>query len=177
MNAMARPGQVERLPVIEGEVGLVLPTSMTVLLSLCDHLTTVFLAPSLTSPEVVKALRFHTGSSVNEIPKHADFAVIPISEAHLGLDQWQTGTHEYPDRSTTLIVQASSFADGPLQSFEGPGIQSACPVQISGINSGFWAKRAEINAGYALGLDLLFAKTDEIIGCPRSTRVTQVGGR
>ena len=112
MNAMVRPGQVAVLPLLEYGVGLALPTSMTVLLSLCDHLTTIYLAPSLTCPALVKALRFHTGTRISDDSTVADFALVQASGAHIGLQQWKCGTHEYPDRSTTLIVQTPSLADG-----------------------------------------------------------------
>ena len=172
LDAMARPGKICTLPILIDECEPAFATSLTILLALGDHLTSIYLAEEFRRAEIEKQLRFHTGSQLMQEQGRADFAVLNASGADIGLDLWKRGDPEYPDQSATLIIQSTSLSQGDPVQFSGPGVQSEISVRIANIMPSFWKARAEVNAIAPLGLDLLFVSPHAILGCPRSTRIT-----
>jgi len=113
MEAMARPGQV--MPVSD-EVGR--PPSMKVgvaaiALTLLDQDTPLWLDPAfMRVPEVGAWLKFHTGAPVVMRPEFASFALVAAPAMLPDLASFALGTPEYPDRSTTLVLQVPSLSEG-----------------------------------------------------------------
>jgi len=175
MDTMARPGKVSTLPRLIEPSEPAYATSLTVLLSLGDHLTSIYLAEEFRKAEIEKALRFHTGSQLVHEQAPADFAVLNALHAEHALELWKRGTPEYPDQSASLIIQTTSLTQGEAVEFSGPGIETKTTVHIANITPTFWQARAEANAVIPLGIDLIFVTPHDILCCPRSTRVT-VGG-
>lgn len=175
LDALARPGKVSQLPRLIGSSVPAFATSLTVLLSLGDHLTSIYLDHEFRVTAVEKLLRFHTGSQLVQERERTDFAVLNAARAEIGLERWKRGDPEYPDQSATLIIQTTSLNQGAPVQFAGPGIQSSTTVRIANVRPSFWEARAAVNAIAPLGIDLIFVTPSEILGCPRSTRVT-VGG-
>jgi alpha-D-ribose 1-methylphosphonate 5-triphosphate synthase subunit PhnH len=175
LDAMARPGKVLALPPLIEPLAPAHATSLTVLLTLADHLTNIHLDDALNLPAIEKALRFHTGAQLVRQQADADFAILDAGRAEDALLLWKRGTPEYPDQSATLIIQTPSLLRGEEVQFSGPGIQAATTVRIENIAPSFWKARAEANSVTPLGLDLLFVTQDAILGCPRSTRVSAGG--
>ena len=52
----------------------------------------------------------------------SSFALIGDPQKLPALDRFAFGSNEYPDRSTTLILQVESLSDGPEVELRGPGI-------------------------------------------------------
>ncbi len=176
LDAMARPGKISQLPLVIDDSEPAFATSMTALLSLGDHLTSIYLAVEFRRPEIERLLRFHTGSQLVQDRSLCDFAVLTATEAESGLELWKRGNPEYPDQSATIIIQTTSLTQGHAVEFSGPGIQSTATVRIANITPSFWKARAEVNAVTPLGIDMIFVSPREILGCPRSTHVVHVGG-
>src|SRR6266403_625719 len=100
MDAMARRGSVHRVAA----------TALT----LFDHDTPVWLDPLLSeTADVTKWLKFHTGAPVTANSSTCSFAIIGDPRALPALDRFAFGSNEYPDRSTTLILQVESLTQGP----------------------------------------------------------------
>lgn len=165
MEAFARPGRIGTL------AGALPPAPLSVaagvlLLTLADPTTPVHLAPSHDTEDLRGWLTFHAGAPLVG-PGEAVFAVGTWA-ALTPVTRFAIGTPEYPDRSTTLIVEmAALVAEGPRLS--GPGIRDAAHLSLPEI-AAFHANHAL----YPLGFDVFLTCGDRIAGLPRSTRVEEV---
>ena len=74
------------------------------------------------TPDVAKWLKFHTSAPVVADSSIASFALVGDPQSLPALDRFAFGSNEYPDRSTTLILQVESLTDGPVVELQGPGI-------------------------------------------------------
>lgn len=162
MEAMARPGTIQSVAGANPPAPLS-PASGAVLLTLCDIDTPVYLAGATDCEAVRKWLAFHTGAPVVD-PSHALFAL--GSWAALGpLSVYPIGTAEYPDRSTTLIVECPDLlADGAR--LKGPGIKDCAALSLPETQA-FQANRAL----FPLGLDFIFTSDSRLAALSRTTEV------
>jgi len=103
---MARPGSVQRIATTAGTPAAMMRGSAAIALTLFDHDTPIWLDSAMsTTPDVTKWLKFHTSAPVIADSSIASFALIG-DPAHLPpLDRFAFGSNEYPDRSTTLVLQ------------------------------------------------------------------------
>lgn len=163
MNAMARPGRIECLEGATPPAPLNIAAG-TLLLTLADPDTPVHLAGDIDRAEVRDWLAFHTGAPI-EAPAQATFAV-GTWDALLPLDAYAIGTPEYPDRSTTLIVEVDTLSSTG-STLAGPGIKTTASLSLPDPDA-----IAANNARFPLGLDFFFTCANQIAGLPRTTRIT-----
>ena len=163
MNAMARPGRIECLEGATPPAPLNIATG-TLLLTLADPDTPVHLAGDTDRAEVRDWLGFHTGATAVG-PGKATFAV-GAWDALMPLDAYAIGTPEYPDKSATLIVDVDTLSDAG-STLSGPGIQTTATLSLPDPNA-----IAANNARFPLGLDFFFTCGTQIVGLPRSTRIS-----
>ena len=162
LTLMARPGTIGHLDAARPPAPISAAAG-TLLLTLCDPETPVYLAPGYNTAETRDWIAFHCGAPLVG-PDRAQFAVGQW-EALLPLDAYATGTPEYPDRSATLIVETDRLAaEGAL--LRGPGIARTARLSLPEI-AAFRANRAL----FPLGFDTLFTCGDRLAGLPRSTIV------
>jgi alpha-D-ribose 1-methylphosphonate 5-triphosphate synthase subunit PhnH len=173
MDALATPGVIQ--PAGRGLPDTPLPAAAAALvLALCDYETPLFLGPSIEAlPGAAAYLRFHSDAMLVAEPAMAAFAVIDLIRDGLDLSAFAQGTLEYPDRSTTVIAFAPGLTDGPPLTFTGPGIATTATLQIAGLPADFAQQWNANRAAFPLGVDILFATSDAIIGLPRSTRLAK----
>src|SRR5918993_4312652 len=101
MDAMARPGSVQRLAATSGAPAGMMRGTAAIALTLFDHDTPVWLDPALCeTSDVGKWLKFHTGAPVIADSSICSFAVVGDARTLPALDRFAFGTPEYPDRST-----------------------------------------------------------------------------
>jgi alpha-D-ribose 1-methylphosphonate 5-triphosphate synthase subunit PhnH len=162
LNALARPGRIVRTSGAEAPAP-VSPAAATLLLTLCDAETPLCLAGGHDTQTVRDWIAFHIGAPLVG-PGQAMFALGTWS-ALAPLDAFPVGTPEYPDRSTTLIVETDALSATGAR-LTGPGIEIEARLNLPDIA----ALRAN-HARYPLGLDLFFTAGDRIAGLPRSTKV------
>ena len=171
LDAMARPGRIVTPPLPVGTLpaaGLG-PATAAVALTLCDFETPVWLDPALSA--AAPWLRFHCGAPVIEDPGKAAFAFAQGPEALPALDRFDLGSEEYPDRSTTLILEVAGLeAEGGLR-LTGPGIEDESRLAVAGLAAGWWQARAALGILFPLGLDLILVAGDRLAALPRTTRV------
>ena len=106
MDAMARPGSVQRIEAAAGTPAAMMRGTAAIALTLFDHDTPLWLDASMSqTPDVAKWLKFHTGAPVIADSSICSFALIGDAGALPDLDRFSFGSNEYPDRSTTLILQ------------------------------------------------------------------------
>lgn len=172
LDAMSRPGKIiaceaqSRPPKpLNGLCGGILAT-------LADADTPVFLSlPMKDTDPAANWLRFHTGAPVIRDPALAAFAVVTDMKFVPPFTQFPQGTSEYPDRSTTLILQVESLTEGDEVLLSGPGIKGEQSFAPKGLPMGFWQQVKMNNAQYPRGLDLLFVSADAIAALPCSTKI------
>ena len=171
LKAMSEPGTLLQLDYMEqAPNGLDLST-WQLTLSLLDPDTRVWLSPSLRANDAVTSnLRFHCQCPLVNKPAEADFAIALHSELPL-LTELNWGTAEYPDRSTTLMVQVASLSDAPDWILSGPGIELTRTLQIGGLSEPFRSDLIHSRQSFPLGIDTFWCCGTQLAALPRTTRI------
>jgi alpha-D-ribose 1-methylphosphonate 5-triphosphate synthase subunit PhnH len=162
MSAMARPGQI-------GEItGATPPTPLsiaagTLILTLCDPGTTLYLAGAYDCAAVRDWVTFHTGAPISA-PQDCAFAVGAWANL-LPLTVYPRGTPDYPDRSATLIVEMSDLLPSGA-CLRGPGIKEEVMLSLPDLAP--FQDNARL---YPQGLDFFLTAGAQLAALPRSTRV------
>ncbi len=175
MEALANPGRMRRAG--QHLTDAPLPAAAAALaLALCDYETPLFLASSVSATTGVgDYLRFHTDAMLVANPATAAFALIDLSHDDLNLASFAQGSPEYPDRSTTVIVIVNTLTDGPAMVLSGPGIARTTELRVAGLPGDFEEQWRANRASFPLGIDIIFATSDAIVGLPRSTCIVEDG--
>ena len=173
MDALANPGTGQDLVTPEG-ANVHLPVELgSVLLTLTDHDTPIWLSESLRSQPVKAFIGFHTGAPVVDQPVRAAFAFARGANELPPLESFNLGTQEYPDRSTTIVLAVEALSGGEPMIIRGPGIKDHAhisPVGLPGDFVGQWAANREL---FPRGIDLLLVADGQVMGLPRSTRIAK----
>ena len=177
MDAMARPGNVQRISAVAGSPAAMMRGTAAIALTLFDHDTPIWLDSGMSATsEVAKWLKFHTSAPVVADSSICSFALIGDPENLPALDRFAFGSNEYPDRSTTLILQVDSLKHGPAFELQGPGIDGVAVLQTM-IQPRDLFERLAINAAlFPRGIDVVLVHDDAIVAIPRTTRLTARGG-
>lgn len=171
LEALSRPGRISRMPVYLAAPDGLAAASAGICLCLLDRDTTLWLDAPLRTPAIESFLRFHTGCTIAEDPKSAGFAVLATVPDMVGIAAFNAGDAEYPDRSTTIIVQAPGLRDDTGVRLTGPGIEREHRLDVTGAAPAFWDAVVINNALFPLGVDFLFVAGDRLAGLPRSILV------
>ena len=176
MDAMARPGSVQRIGSVAGAPGAMMRGTAAIAPTLFDHDTPIWLDSLLSAtPDVARWLKFHTSAPVVTDSSIAGFALVGDPENLPGLDRFAFGSNEYPDRSTMLILQVESLTDGSMVELQGPGIDGAATLRAS-IRPRDLFERLAINAAlFPRGIDVVLVHDDSIVAIPRTTRLVRRG--
>ncbi len=172
MRALSAPGTI----LTCGEA-LAPPASLSraaaaTLLTLADFETPLWIAPSF-PPAVSDYLAFHSGAPCAAAPDKAAFALVDLAVDGLDLARFALGTAEYPDRSTTIVAQASTLEAGPRLRLNGPGIKGEATLAVSPLPNEFVGQWAANRAGFPLGVDLIFVADARLVALPRSTTIAK----
>lgn len=163
LDVMARPGKIVEIS------GAIPPAPMSVaagslMLTLCDPETPVWLAPSLHSDAITDWQRFHSGAPLLSSRAKAMFAFGGWDEL-MPITDFAIGTAQYPDRSATLIVEVEAL-DTNGATLRGPGIKDHAKLSLPDI------KPIQNNAQlFPLGLDFFFTSGSRIAALPRTTKL------
>ncbi|MFI5011172.1 MAG: phosphonate C-P lyase system protein PhnH [Hyphomicrobiales bacterium] len=172
MDAMANPGRIEKLAVSADAPARLAPAIAAAALTLIDQDTPVWLdAPFAADREIAAYLGFHTGCRFVDDPSLAGFALVGDPEGCPDLARFAPGTLEYPDRSTTLLVQVETLGSKGAMRLEGPGIAGSRTFGVAPLPATFGDQLRANRQRFPQGVDLLFCCGDRLAGLPRSTRV------
>lgn len=172
MDAMARPGSLQSLPVLSHPPAPLSATAGAVALALCDNDTPLWLDPALQISAAVKSwLGFHTGAPLANTPADAHFALIASPAEMMALDGFSQGTQDYPDRSTTLILQVSDLVSGAALRLEGPGIETSATIAPAQMPRHFVEQWKQNIKRFPRGVDIILAAPDGVACLPRTTRI------
>ncbi|MGX7741603.1 phosphonate C-P lyase system protein PhnH [Rhodopseudomonas parapalustris] len=174
MEAMARPGRIQRISVEAGTPAPLMHASAALALTLFDHDTPIWLDDAIAADgTVAQWLKFHTGAPLTDDPSTAAFALIGDGNALPPIDRFALGSAEYPDRSTTLIIQVPTLGAGASFRLRGPGIDGETLLQAT-LSPADLFDRLGINAAlFPRGLDVVLVSGDQVVAIPRTTRLSQ----
>jgi len=177
MDAMARPGTVRRVTAGVGTPSSLMRGTAAVALTLFDHDTPIWLDRRMAAmPDIARWLKFHSGAPVIADCSVCSFALVGDGNELPALDRFSLGSNEYPDRSTTLILQVESLSEGRVYELCGPGIDGTAILQAL-IEPDDLCERLAINAGlFPRGLDVVLVHDDAVVAIPRTTRLVAKGG-
>ncbi|MBE1706886.1 MULTISPECIES: phosphonate C-P lyase system protein PhnH [Mesorhizobium] len=172
MDAMARPGSVQPLPALACPPAPLSATAGAVALALCDNDTPLWLDPALHTSAVIGSwLGFHTGAPLANTPADAHFAFVATPAEMMALDGFAQGTQDYPDRSTTLILQVSDLVSGTPLLLEGPGIETSATIAPAQMPRHFIEQWKQNIQRFPRGVDIILATAEGIACLPRTTRI------
>ncbi|MGJ8528922.1 phosphonate C-P lyase system protein PhnH [Maritalea sp.] len=172
MDAMARPGKIVDSPKPITAPAPLNPTMAMLTLTLCDFDSTVWLDENLAqNDDARKFIAFHTSAPIVESKKDAQFALISEPTLIGNLSDFALGTDEYPDRSTTLIIQVDALANQNDVRLSGPGIEFTTDLNVAGLPNDFWTQAQANNQLFPRGLDFIFATDSQLACLPRSTKI------
>ena len=162
LQAMARPGRIEQVSGIAPPA----PCSVaagSLILTLCDTTTPLYLAASHDTEVLRGWITFHTGAPFTG-PEHAMFA-LGTWDALQPVNRFRIGTSDYPDRAATLIVELNHLA-AQGATLTGPGIETQSHLSLPETEA-FRQNRRR----FPLGFDTYLTCGDRLAGLPRSTSV------
>lgn len=170
LSSMASPGKIMELDVDLIPEEPVHHASGAILLTLMDF-ETPFWTDLENKNTAVQWLRFHTGAPYIHTGTLADFALVTDYDVFDTPEQFNPGTIESPDRSTTLIVHTRGMDDRGRIRLTGPGIQKERFLNLKGIKETFFAKRKKMVSNYPLGIDMIFVCDRHFTAIPRTTNL------
>ena len=162
MTGMAKPGTILELDQAEAPAPLA-TAAATLLLTLCDPDTGIYLAGDADTDPVRNWINFHIGAPLVSAAT-CDFAV-GTWQALAPLSQFKIGTSEYPDRSASLIVE-SDVLENQGAVLQGPGIKDRAALSLPEV-AAFQANQML----FPLGLDFYFTQGSRVAALPRTTEV------
>ncbi|OJF91319.1 phosphonate C-P lyase system protein PhnH [Pararhizobium antarcticum] len=171
MDGMARPGTVVAI-----DASAVPPEPMgrgagAIALTLCDTDTPAWLTQTQAQSAVPAWLAFHTGAPVTDVKPEARFAFVEAGAMVPGFNQFALGTQDYPDRSTTLVIEIAALSGGPAMIGAGPGIKGEVEISPVGLPDIFLTLWNENRSVFPRGVDLVLVAGDAALCLPRTVKL------
>lgn len=174
MDAMANPGRVIPVRDLVNAPAPILPVAAAIAATLFDHDATVWCDKPIAGSEAATGwLKFHTGLELTANPSEAQFALISDIETMPSFEVFAKGTSEYPDRSTTLILQIDGFNGAEELTLKGPGIKHIRAFAPSQLPKMFIDQWTANRGAFPRGVDLVFAGKGALAALPRTTRISK----
>ncbi|MCG9752514.1 phosphonate C-P lyase system protein PhnH [Vibrio brasiliensis] len=182
LTALSEPGKLTTLDRCLGFSPMHGAATQT-LLTLADNTTQLWLSSSYASQKnLIENLRFHCGVSIEPAQQKASFAVIAeqdLAEFSWGDATFSPGNEEYPDSSTTVIVElnalsiASESTVSQVLRLTGPGIKTHVEIESSSMPASLMTFLEQRQERYAFprGIDLLLVSGETLLAIPRTTKI------
>lgn len=172
MDAMARPGRINPLSALPATWPAPLNAgAAAVALCLADFETPLWLDAPAGNGEAAAWLRFHTGARITDDPREAVFAFVTDTQHAPDFTSFALGSLDYPDRSTTFVLQVAAFGEGPARVLTGPGIKDMASFAATPLPGDFEARLAANRALAPRGVDFILVSPSAVAALPRSTRL------
>jgi alpha-D-ribose 1-methylphosphonate 5-triphosphate synthase subunit PhnH len=171
LNALSRPGRVVACAASVTAPSPLATAAAAAVATLADDTSPVWLDEVLSGGAAPAWVGFHTGAPIVSVPEKAAFALIGDPLAMPDFSVFAQGTAEYPDRSSTLIVQVASLKGGPKLVLKGPGIKDVASISPYPLPADFVSRMRANRSLFPRGVDLILVAGQSIVGLPRSTRV------
>ena len=172
MDALARPGSTACFDGLTNPPQPLDPTVGSIAATLFDHDTRIWLDPALArNDDVTGWLTFNTSAPLTNHTLDAHFAIVSDRGVLPSLESFSQGTQEYPDRSTTLILQIGALSGGPALILTGPGIRTEQDIAPCGLPDHFVDQWRANRERFPRGVDVLLAAPEGVIGLPRTVNI------
>ena len=171
MDAMARPGTIQPVAALAQPPAPLSATAGAVALTLCDHDTPLWLDTGLQVSAARSWLAFHSGAPLAATAADAHFALVANPATLNAFENFAQGTQEYPDRSTTLILQVESLTDGAPLRLEGPGIETTDTIAPTPLPRHFVEQWKQNGARFPRGVDVILAAPGAVACLPRTVSI------
>jgi alpha-D-ribose 1-methylphosphonate 5-triphosphate synthase subunit PhnH len=144
----------------------------SVVLTLCDMDTTVWLDAQSNTAHAQRFLRFHCGCPLAGSPANAAFAVVTNHGLMPALDEFSLGSAEYPEKSTTVLLASDVDDDaGECVRINGPGVDGQGRVPLSWLPRGFLENWRDNGRLFPRGVDLILVGRAHVVGLPRTLKM------
>lgn len=170
LKAMSEPGVIVALHQLKHGWQPLNVATTSVLLTLADNDTPVWLSNALHNDIVSQSLRFHTNAPLVEQPQQATFAVSSDTINSEQLNALCEGSAVAPETSATLIVQVSSLSGGRMLRLTGAGIAEERMIAPQ-LPSCILHELTERPHPFPLGVDLILTCGERLLAIPRTTHV------
>jgi alpha-D-ribose 1-methylphosphonate 5-triphosphate synthase subunit PhnH len=164
LEAMSRPGRVQRVTAPPEVPPGLSPAAAAVLLTLVDADTPLRLSAGR---EAEAWVRFHCGCPI--VADGAAFILDPAAR----IEALEAGTEEEPEHGATLILEVGLLAEGSGWRLSGPGIRDVHRLSVAGAPDGFLAEWARNRARFPRGVDVILCAGDRIAALPRTVRIEE----
>jgi alpha-D-ribose 1-methylphosphonate 5-triphosphate synthase subunit PhnH len=179
LEALSYPGRSVPFDVTFDAPKSAQPSSCGLLLALLEPGSQLWLSPSLVNTDAAAWIAFHTDCKITPDRHKADFAWIKNWDELPSLDGFALGTDEYPDHSTTCVIdilESNIPSDSTTSlTLKGPGIARASTIdQLSATSAQtarFVSQWENNHDCFPRGIDIFFATSTGLIGLPRTTRI------
>jgi alpha-D-ribose 1-methylphosphonate 5-triphosphate synthase subunit PhnH len=174
LEAMARPGSINRLPL--HTAGGDYASAISVIEALVDHEVTFAVEPP--ASDLIEVILRQTGGR-RASPGEAEYVLTNSVELSRVLGEVMAGNIEQPDKGATVACLVAHLgveagAGEPL-AISGPGIDGRLVFWAEGFGADPRQVFAERNADPPLGVDLILLTSDGAVTClPRYTRLHEV---
>jgi alpha-D-ribose 1-methylphosphonate 5-triphosphate synthase subunit PhnH len=167
LDAMARPGTVRTLP----DCASGLDALAMVADALLDAETSLSCLCAALTESVIRLGRACACPIV--APEEAAFVVWEGGRLPPSAESLRLGTSDYPDSAATLLWLVDVLGpEGGPRPWSGPGIPGIRHPLVGPLEPMAWDGLALLNAGYPLGLDVVFLdRRGQVLCLPRSTRI------
>jgi alpha-D-ribose 1-methylphosphonate 5-triphosphate synthase subunit PhnH len=171
LDAMAQPGTIQHLDLDLAPPAPLGVAATALVLALVDFETPLWLDAAAGSGAAPASLRFHCGCPLVEEPAAAAFALIADAGAMPPLSAFNLGSDQYPDRSTTLIIEVAALEGGRPWTLSGPGIKEKCQFAPIGLAHDFVPWLQDNHLLFPRGVDIFLTAGRSLAALPRSTRL------
>lgn len=168
-DAMAHPGEIRRVEARPSAPPQLMPAAAALCLTLLDFETPLWLQQPQAA--VSEYLRFHCNCPTTPEPAQAAFALIGNTFAMPSVSTFNVGSPEYPDRSTTLLIQVKSLSNASGVRLSGPGLRGSVYLDVAGIPAAYWHELQASRAAFPRGVDIVFIWGERIAALPRTSQV------
>ncbi|ONG57260.1 phosphonate C-P lyase system protein PhnH [Pseudoroseomonas deserti] len=167
LEAMSRPGRVQRLTMALDAPAPLAPASAAVLLTLVDAEAPLWLDAG---EEAEGWIRFHAGCP---LAVQAEASFLLATGTPPALADLRQGSDETPQDGATLIIQVESLEEGAGWHLTGPGIEKEHRLNVTGLPPGFASERSRLAKNYPRGVDIILCAGDRLAALPRTTRIEE----
>ncbi|MEC9344557.1 MAG: phosphonate C-P lyase system protein PhnH [Pseudomonadota bacterium] len=177
MDAMARPATIFALEARVCPPDPLSPVAAAIACTLADPDTPLWLGAKLATRDAIRQwLAFQTGAPLAANASDAEFAFIADPLVMPSLDAFAQGSQDYPDRSTTLVLQVESLDGGESLVFEGPGMRARKAIAPAPMPHHFARQWRANRERFPRGVDLVLTGPDSIACLPRTARLVEGEG-
>ncbi|QHB31246.1 phosphonate C-P lyase system protein PhnH [Yersinia canariae] len=169
LKALSEPGVLVSLPHASGWLPLN-PATTSILLTLVDQETPLYLDEEFNSDALQQNVRFHTGAPLTANISASCFALLGHEITAQQLANCPEGNELSPEHSTTVIIQADNLHRGVPLRLRGPGIEHHRTIapQLPAAVLNYLLSRPAV---FPAGLDFLLTCGENLMAIPRTTHV------